>query len=157
MTVPVTKLWTCAVSILSQGNSTSSSSGHQPPVHRFFTHSDLPFTAVETPSVLRERLLQSADWNSVRIKSVTFEQITRARIKWIFSLRLFRRLANPSLGYIVQTASVQGCGHLKGTYPLSLALTCFIVYIAELSELEFDLVINPTSILLLKMASSCLT
>lgn len=69
------------------------------PCSSLFTHSDLPFTAVETPSVLREGLLQSADWSSVRIKSVTFEQITRARIKWFFSLRLFRRLANPSLGY----------------------------------------------------------
>lgn len=45
------------------------------------------------------QVFQSADWNSVRIKSVTFEQITWARVKWIFGLRLLKRLANPSLGY----------------------------------------------------------
>lgn len=69
------------------------------PCSSLFTHSDPPFMAVETLSVLRKRIFQSADWSSVRIKTVTLEPITRARIKSIFSLRLFQRLANPSLGY----------------------------------------------------------
>lgn len=97
---PVTKLWTHGVSIRYQGNSVSSSSGHQPPIHCFFTYSDLFHPCQWKLAVYwGSEVFQSADWNSVRIKSVTFEQITWARIKWIFGLRLLRRLANPSLGY----------------------------------------------------------
>lgn len=69
-----------------------------------------------------ENFFQSADWNCVRIKSVTFEQITRARIKWIFGVRLFQRLSNPSLGYSSNCISSR-LWPLQRNLPIAPALT----------------------------------
>lgn len=86
------------------------------------------------------------------MKSMTFREITRARINLFLGLQLFQRLTNPSLACGSNCISSK-LSPLKRNLHIASHPDLFPNRIAESSELEFQLIANSTSIPLLKMAS----